>query len=86
MSYGWNLVEPEYITHLIKDSLYTGNIESIFLLLCGSKRPCFCLAGDGRGCDRMVVLQLAMQSVPIVTNVVSSNPAQARATQYNIMW
>jgi len=27
-----------------------------------------------------------MQSVPITTNVVSSNPAQARCTRYNIMW
>jgi len=30
-------------------------------------------------------LQLPMQSVPITTNVVSSNPAQMRSTQYNIM-
>jgi hypothetical protein len=29
---------------------------------------------------------LPMQSVPITTKVVSSNPAQARCTQYNIMW
>jgi len=27
-----------------------------------------------------------MQSVIITTNVVSSNPAQAWCTQYNIMW
>jgi len=27
-----------------------------------------------------------MQSVPITANVVSSNPAQARCTRYNIMW
>jgi hypothetical protein len=26
------------------------------------------------------------QSVPITTNVVGSNPAQARCTRYNIMW
>jgi len=26
-----------------------------------------------------------MQSVPITTNVVSSNPAQARCNRYNIM-
>ena len=31
-------------------------------------------------------LQLPMHSVPIITNVVSSNPAQARCTWYNIMW
>jgi hypothetical protein len=31
-------------------------------------------------------LQLYMQSVPITTEVVSSNPAQARSTWYNIMW
>jgi hypothetical protein len=31
-------------------------------------------------------LQLPMQTVPIITNVVSSNPAQTRFTQYNIMW
>jgi hypothetical protein len=31
------------------------------------------------GCDRMVVgLQLPMQSVPITTKVMSSNPAQGR--------
>jgi len=27
-----------------------------------------------------------MQSVPITTEVVSSNPAQAMCTWYNIMW
>jgi hypothetical protein len=27
-----------------------------------------------------------MQSVPITTNSVSSNPTQVRCTQYNIMW
>jgi len=27
-----------------------------------------------------------MQSVPIITNVVSSNPGQERCTRYNIMW
>ena len=31
-------------------------------------------------------LQLPMQSVPITTNVVSLNPAQARCTRFNIMW
>jgi len=31
-------------------------------------------------------LQLPMQSVPITTKVVSSNPAQARCTHYIIMW
>jgi len=31
-------------------------------------------------------LQLSMQSMPITANVVSSNIAQARCTQYNIMW
>jgi hypothetical protein len=30
-------------------------------------------------------LQLPMQSVPITTEVVSSNPTQMRCTQYNIM-
>ena len=30
-------------------------------------------------------LQLPVQSVPITTNVVSLNLAQARCTQYNIM-
>jgi hypothetical protein len=29
-------------------------------------------------------LQLPMHSVPITTNVVSANPAQARCTRYNI--
>jgi hypothetical protein len=27
-----------------------------------------------------------MQSVPITTSIVSSNPAQARCTQNNIIW
>jgi len=31
-------------------------------------------------------LQLPVQSVPITTKVVSSNPVQARCTRYNIMW
>ena len=35
--------------------------------------------------DRMVDLQLPMQSVPITTNILSSNPAQAIYTQYTIM-
>ena len=38
-----------------------------------------------RGRDRMVVLQLPMQSVPITTNVVSLNPTRAGCTRYNIM-
>ena len=40
-----------------------------------------------RGRDHMELdLQLPMQSVLITTNVVSSNPAQARCSGYNIMW
>jgi hypothetical protein len=35
--------------------------------------------------DRMVV-GFTVQSVLITTNVMSSNPAQARCTGYNIMW
>jgi hypothetical protein len=31
-------------------------------------------------------LQLTMKSVPITTNVVSSNPAQARCTTFNFFW
>jgi hypothetical protein len=31
-------------------------------------------------------LQLLMQSKPITINAASSNPIQARCTQYNIMW
>jgi hypothetical protein len=31
-------------------------------------------------------ITLPMQSVPITTDVVSSNPAQTRCTLYNIMW
>ena len=31
-------------------------------------------------------LPLPVQSVPITTKVVSSNPAQARRIRYNIMW
>ena len=30
-------------------------------------------------------LQLLVQTMPITTNVVSSNPAQARSTPFNIM-
>jgi hypothetical protein len=32
-----------------------------------------------------IIVHLPMQSVPITTNVVSSNPTQARCTLYNIM-
>jgi hypothetical protein len=35
---------------------------------------------------RQLDLRLTMQSVPITTNVVSSNPTQVRCTRYNIMW
>ena len=39
-----------------------------------------------RGHDRMVVgFKLPMQSVPITTNVVRSNPTQARCSRNNIM-
>ena len=37
------------------------------------------------GRNRIVVLQLPMQSVPITTKVVSWNTAQARCTRFNIM-
>jgi hypothetical protein len=33
-----------------------------------------------------LVLQLPVQSVPITTNIVSSNPTQAGCTRYNIVW
>jgi len=33
-------------------------------------------------CDRMLVVQ----SVPITTKVVSSNPAQKRCTRYKMIW
>ena len=39
-----------------------------------------------RGRDRMVIgFKLPVQLVPITTNVVRSNPIQARCTRYNIM-
>ena len=42
--------------------------------------------GSCGGRDLMVVgLQLHVQSVPITTKVVRSNPAQSRRTRYNIM-
>ena len=47
--------------------------------------------GGPHGRDRMVVgytfvhVQLPVQSVPITTNIMSSNPAQVRSTRYNIM-
>jgi len=31
-------------------------------------------------------LQLPVQSVPIITNVVNSNPAHGEVYWYNIMW
>ena len=34
---------------------------------------------------QLLVLHLAMQSAHITSNIASSNPAQARCTQYNIM-
>ena len=46
---------------------------------------CFFANPDLKRCDRMVVdLQLPMQSVPITTDVVSSNLDQGEV--YNIMW
>ena len=33
----------------------------------------------------LLVLPLHMQSVPITTKIVSSNPTQARCIRYNIM-
>jgi len=40
-----------------------------------------------RGRDHMVVGFITIYaSVPITTNVGSSNPAQTRCTRYNIMW
>ena len=39
-----------------------------------------------RGRDHIVVgFLIPMQSVPITTNIVSSNPAEAKCTRYNIM-
>ena len=35
--------------------------------------------------NRWLALKLSMQSVPITTNVVNSNPEQARCTRHNIM-
>ena len=34
---------------------------------------------------RVRMVKLPVQSVPITTNVVSMNPAQARCTRYKIM-
>jgi len=33
----------------------------------------------------VVIVQLHVQSVPITTNVESSNPTQVRCTRYNII-
>ena len=42
---------------------------------------------DRPGRDRMVVgLKLHVQSVPITTNIVSSNPAHDEVYSINIMW
>ena len=38
------------------------------------------------GRDRIVVEFITTYAMSITTKVVSSNPAQARCTQYNIMW
>jgi hypothetical protein len=35
---------------------------------------------------KLIISLLHVQSVPINTNVVNSNPAQTRCTRYNIMW
>ena len=47
----------------------------------------YCIKPVGSvGHDRMLVgFTLHVQSVPITTKVVSSNPIQARCTRYNIM-
>ena len=51
---------------------------------------CFMLESQSEahhGHDYMVVgfITTYMQSVPITTNVVSSNPTHSRCTRYNIM-
>jgi lipoprotein signal peptidase len=64
------------IYYLIYNLLYMVYMFQLLLILGG---------GWGRGCDRMIVdLQLRMQSVPITTDVVSSNLNQGEV--YNIMW
>jgi hypothetical protein len=53
----------------------------------GKKSLSYTCKGPSSGIMVMIVwhldLQLSMQSVPITANVVSSNIAQARCTQYN---
>jgi hypothetical protein len=45
----------------------------------------FCNGGR-RNCMVVGFTQLPMQSVPLATNIKSSNPIQARCTRYNIMF
>ena len=49
--------------------------------------PSLITNGGHRGHDRLVVglITSHKQSVPISTNVVSTNPAKAMCTRYNIM-
>ena len=55
----------------------------------GKKSLSYTCKGPSSGVMVVIVwhldLQLSMQSVPITANVVSSNIAQVRCTQYNIM-
>jgi len=40
----------------------------------------------GRDCKTVRFIPIPMQSLPITTSVVSSNPFHARCTRFNIMW
>ena len=58
----------------------------IYIRILSLKFIFFFDTGGRRGRDRMIVdLQLHMPPMPITTNVVSLNPAQARCTTSNIM-
>jgi hypothetical protein len=43
------------------------------------------LRNGGRRCRDRMVVEYTMQSVPIASNVVSSNPVKPRYARYNIM-
>jgi len=70
----------------LRQVFFATNIDHLTDNRAGTSYNCNLLLLRGRRGHDRTVLQLPMQAVPITNKVVSSNPAQTRCTQYNIMW